>query len=81
MDEAVLLSLASLLRAAMIHGMFMRKQPTPGCGVDHRPSLRAEFHEAVPSGGALSDLFTLPERKGTGCRNCFTETFNGETPA
>ena len=64
----------------VIHGMFMRKQPTPGCEsiTDH---LESEFHEAVPVGAELlSDLFTYLRGKGP-MPEPFYGNFNGETPA
>ena len=64
----------------VIHGMFMRKQPTPGCEsiTDH---LESEFHEAVPvEAELLSDLFTYLRGKGP-MPELFYGNFNGETPA
>ena len=64
----------------VIHGMFMRKQPPPGCEsiTDH---LESEFHEAVPVGAELlSDLFTYLRGKGP-MPELFYGNFNGETPA
>ena len=61
----------------VIHGMFMRKQPTPGCEAitDH---LEREFNEAVPKGAELlSDLLTYLRGKGP-MPEIFQGNFNGE---
>ena len=61
----------------VIHGMFMRKQPTPGCEAitDY---LEREFHEAVPKGAELlSDLLTYLRGKGP-MPEIFQGNFNGE---
>lgn len=61
----------------VIHGMFMRKQPTPGCEAitDH---LEREFNEAVPKGAELlSDLLTYLRGKGP-MPEAFQGNFNGE---
>ena len=49
----------------VIHGMFMRKQPTPGCEAitDY---LEREFHEAVPKGAEPFERSAyIPEGKRT----------------
>lgn len=61
----------------VIHGMFMRKQPTPGCEAitDH---LESEFNEAVPKGAELlSDLLTYLRGKGP-LPEIFQGNFNGQ---
>ena len=71
-------SAASCLRFTgcygVIHGMFMRKQPTPGCEADHRPSGERIPRGSPGRGGASERPAYIPERKRTDCRNCFRGT-------